>query len=130
MSARRKKNKGPTEANLHKSVADLLRHVLKPPVIWTTIGHGGGGKIRGAHLKAMGVQKGWPDILIMWPDEEGPQVLGIELKVKDGRMTPEQRQMFMDFTSALCTYVVCRSVDDVQRSLVGFEVPHTPMVLS
>lgn len=112
-----------SEAALHKSVAAYLRLALKPPTIWTTIGHGGGGRVRGAQLKAMGVQKGWPDILIVWPDQDGPRVLGIELKRKDGRVTPEQRQMFLDFTRALCIYVVCRSLDEVDACLRRAAIP-------
>lgn len=112
------------EEQLHRAVADYLRVALQPPTIWTTFPAGGGGRVRGAKLKAMGMQPGWPDILIMWPDDNGPRVLGIELKGGKGRLSPAQREMFMAFTGAFCTYVVCRSVDDVAKSLSGFDVPH------
>jgi hypothetical protein len=101
-----------SEEILHRHVAAFLDVVIKPPWFWTTIGHGGGGVVRGAKLKAMGVKRGWPDILIIGP---GPNVLGIELKTEHGRMSPEQREMELAFVGCQSWYVLCRSVAEVQR---------------
>lgn len=108
-----------TEAQLHRAVAQFLRLALKPPTIWTTIGHGGGGRVRGAQLKAMGVQKGWPDILII----HSGSITGIELKAKKGRQSPEQRAMTDAFANCGATYVVCRSVDEVDWVLANALIP-------
>ena len=111
---RPRKPPAPSEAALHKAAAEYLSWVLKPPVQWTTIGHGGGGRVRGAQLKAMGLRPGWPDILILAP---GPLVLGIELKRKGGVQTAEQRAMEAAFTQAGARYVVCRSLDAVEAAI-------------
>lgn len=115
-TAKPKKPAAMTEAKLHKSVATYLGYQLKPPVIWTTIGHGGGGRVRGARLKAMGVQRGWPDILILAP---GPVVLGIELKRpgKGGSQSPEQVEIEAAFGVCNAWYAVCKSVDAVKGAL-------------
>ncbi len=115
------------EAQLHKAVAAYLRLALKPPTIWTTIGHGGGGKVRGAQLKAMGVQPGWPDILVIHPeavDSSGvswtaPIVVGIELKSKAGTLSAAQRKVFSTFPQAGCACDLARSLDDVFNILTN-----------
>ncbi len=103
-----------SEEILHRRVAEFLDTVIHPPNIWTTIGHGGGGKVRGAKLKAMGVKKGWPDILILAP---GPKVLGIELKKEGGYLSPEQKTVGLAFYGCQSHYVLCRSVEDVNYAL-------------
>lgn len=103
-----------SEATLHRAVAEYLDVVIRPPMVWTTIAHGGGGRVRGAQLKAMGLKKGWPDILILAP---GPNVLGIELKAKGGSQTPEQREIESAFYGCKAWYVLCRSVEEVARAV-------------
>ena len=104
-----------SEAQFHGAVADYLRATLRPPVIWTTIGHGGGGRVRGAQLKRLGLAKGWPDILIIAP---GPNVIGLELKAGKNDLTPEQRQMEHAFFECRAWFVTCRSIEDVERALL------------
>lgn len=120
-----------SEAALHKAVAAYLRLALKPPTIWTTIGHGGGGKIRGAKLKAMGVQKGWPDILVMTPSGSvgDTRVVGLELKAKRGRMTPEQIALREAFMGTWAWYFKATSVEQVETFLHAAGVPlHTRLL--
>lgn len=111
-----------SEAILHKRVAEFLDVVLQPPVIWTTLGHGGGGKVRGAQLKAMGLKPGWPDILIIAP---GPNVLGIELKRpgKGARQSPEQAEVQEAFFGCKAWYCLCTSVESVGKALDFIRVP-------
>ncbi len=106
-----------SEEILHRHVAQFLDVVIKPPMIWTTIPAGGGGLIRGAKLKAMGLKKGWPDILIIAP---GPVVLGIELKRTDGRQSDEQRAIEWGFAACNAWYTVCRSVGEVDKAVHFF----------
>lgn len=114
-----------SEAALHRAVAEFLGWTLHPPVVWTTIGHGGGGRVRGAQLKAMGVKPGWPDILIIAPSAHGPNVLGIELKRpgKGGSQSPEQRMVETAFHGCRAWYVLCRSVEEVQRAIAFVKIP-------
>ena len=117
----------PTEAALHIQVAAFLRVALKPPTIWTTIGHGGGGKVRGARLKAMGVAKGWPDLLVMSlvGGNGGPRfaVVGLELKAKGGRQSAEQLEVERAFFRCGAHYILCRSVEEVESALRWCKVP-------
>lgn len=113
------------EQALQIAVAQYLEHALKPPTIWTAFPAGGGGRIRGAFLKAMGLKAGWPDILVIYsPDDRiATGVLGIELKAKAGRQTPAQQAIAQSFKDCHAWYVLCRSVDEVERALRFCKVP-------
>lgn len=111
------------EQRLQMAVAQYLGHALKPPVVWTAIGHGGGGRVRGAILKAMGLQAGWPDILVLAPGSRGPRVVAIEIKAKEGRQSPAQKAVAAAFYMLQVPYFLCRSVDEVQMSLASCDVP-------
>lgn len=111
------------EQALQIQVAKFLSVALKPPTIWTAIGHGGGGKVRGAILKAMGLRTGFPDILILWPENGYLKMLGIELKSAKGRSSPAQVDMELSFRHANGGYRVCRSLDDVDSVLFVHRVP-------
>jgi hypothetical protein len=128
------------EQDLHKAVAAYLRVALRPPTIWTTIGHGGGGKTRGGILKGMGVQPGWPDILIVHPAYNDtwlernasllPFLIGIELKAKRGSQSAEQKYMQAAFVAAGGCYVLARSVDQVEIALRNLRLPVFSTVLA
>ena len=110
------------EAQLHKAVAAYLRLALKPPTIWTTIGHGGGGKVRGAQLKAMGVMPGWPDIVIVHPDFAQCVLIGIELKSAKGKLSDEQIAIRTHFRHANAHYECCKSLNDVVVVLLRYGI--------
>lgn len=105
------------EDALHRSVAQLLARVLRKPTIWTTIGHGGGGKVRGAQLKAKGVQSGWSDIIVLHPAKYWTIALGLELKSKDGRASADQLQHRNGMVAVNGHWHLCRSLDDVFAAL-------------
>lgn len=107
------------EQALQIQVANYFRVALKPPTIWTAIGHGGGGKVRGAILKAMGVQPGWPDILVISPSI----VIGLEMKAKGGRPSPYQDAVAHSFHQIAALYFICKSVGDVQFALERSGIP-------
>lgn len=118
------------EAILQKAVADYLRVALRSPTIWTAIAHGvplgdkRSSAIRGRQLKNLGLQKGWPDILVMHPAETGgPIVLGIELKSKKGALQPEQRDLMQAFFGVGARYIICRSISNVEQALRFCDVP-------
>lgn len=116
---KRRKREHP-ERDLQIAVAAYLAVALKPPTIWTAFPAGGGGKVRGGQLKAMGLKPGWPDILVIAP---GPVVVAIELKAKVGRQSPEQKIVAKAFWDCKAPYYLCRSAGDVQMSLEDCRVP-------
>jgi hypothetical protein len=111
-----------SEEQLHIAIAQYLDAVIRKPAIWTTIDAGAGkmGKAAAGRRKARGVKRGWPDILIFAP---GPNVLGIELKSESGRLSPEQRAVEHAFFDCQAWFVLCRSIDDVERALRFCKIP-------
>lgn len=122
------------EQTLQIQVAKYLRYALRKPTMWTAFPAGGGGKKRGAFLKAMGLRAGWPDILVVHPTTcsagvKHPIVVGLELKAKKGSLSQNQRDVRDEFDHAGCPFLVCKSVDDVERLLRTFGVPLKGTVL-
>lgn len=129
------------EAQLQRAVASYLSLVLPDKVMWSAIGHGGGGKIRGAQLKAMGLRRGLADFYIAWKiynpiltnmslkgtplfaDDYAQRTLWIELKSKDGRQSDEQKQFQTCVTNIGHSYTVCRSIDEVVNAIILNAVP-------
>ena len=120
------------EQALHMQVARYLRVALRPPVLWTTFPAGGGGKTRGAFLKAMGLQAGWPDIQILTP---GPvsnngvpftRLIGLELKTSKGKQSEAQKAMALKFEAVGGVYLIARSLDEVEILLRAAGVPVFP----
>jgi hypothetical protein len=107
------------EQSLQRAVATYLSRVLAAPTFFTAIGHGGGGKLRGAILKGMGVWAGVPDILII----NRGRCLWIELKTAKGRLSPVQIAAQQLLVAAGCSVTVCRSIDDVRERLEVWGVP-------
>lgn len=108
-----------TELELHKSIAGYLDAVLTNDAWWSTIGHGGGGKTRGAILKGMGLKPGVPDILIL----SNSTAFWIELKTETGRLSPSQIECHADLADAGFRVATCRSIDDVRNTLRGWNIP-------
>lgn len=112
-----------SEAALHRAVAAYLHAALKPPAFFTTFPSGGGGKVRGAQLKAMGLLPGMPDLLVLWLSGSGLALLGLELKAKVGRLSQAQVECADKFADVGAHYRVCRSIEEVDYSLRQFRVP-------
>lgn len=116
------------EQSLQIDVAKYLRVALRSPTYWSAIGHGGGGRVRGAILKRMGVQAGVPDLLVMHPvaranNTMGCWLVGIELKAAQGRLSEAQKATRKAFEDAGGIYHVARSLDDVAGFLKGVGIP-------
>jgi hypothetical protein len=107
------------EQSLQIAIATYLARVLTAPTFFTAIGHGGGGKLRGAILKGMGMQAGVPDILII----NRGKCLWIELKAGKGSLSSEQIAVHQWLVAAGCSVTVCRSIDDVRERLDVWGVP-------
>lgn len=118
-----------TEAQLHKAVAGFLDAALPMGrCVWTTFPAGGGGKVRGAKLKAAGLRKGWPDVQIVWrvPDSmlrDRCYFIGIELKTETGIVDADQQRCHAAIRKAGGYVFVCRSLDEVEGCLQGFGIP-------
>lgn len=108
-----------TERALHIAVAAYLDAVLGDGVVYTTIGHGGGGKARGGQLKAMGMKPGVPDIAL-W---HAGKCFMIELKSAKGGVSKVQVIMHNRLRIAGVTVETARSVDDVQWWLGCWDIP-------
>lgn len=108
-----------SEAAFHKQVAGFLASAVQPPAFWTTFPAGGGGRTRGARLKACGMIAGVPDILVV----HNGQILGVELKTAKGRVSYVQQLAHARLRAAGAYVVTCRSLAEVEGALLGFGVP-------
>ena len=122
------KRTDPTEAVIHKSVAELLTTALKPVVVWTTVevsNQRGGEAARWQQVKnkMRGVKTGWPDIQMFWPYQNYTKGLCIELKRKGGKPTDIQLTCHDELATANIPTIICRSVDEVKAALDVYDVP-------
>lgn len=122
MPALRKSRTSRPEQALQMAVAEYLGRTLDPSVVWSAIGHGGGGRTRGAILKGMGVKAGLPDIMIWWIGDE-TRCVGVELKSRRGGLSERQREMFRRLHAAGVATYTCRSVDDIQAIVRDLLIP-------
>lgn len=119
------------EQALQIAVAAYLRLALKPPTIWTAFPAGGGGRVRGGILKAMGLKAGWPDLLVLHVEENEtsgisralPIVCAIELKAAKGTQSAEQKSVMAAFHAIGAGYAVARRVEDVEIILRQNDIP-------
>lgn len=74
----------PAEVDLQAAVADALKIMVRPPAMWTPlpIGHVQLTAPQAARLARIGVQRGWPDILVFHVG-----CYGIELKRRGGKLS-------------------------------------------
>lgn len=111
------------EGPIHRSIVSYLRAVLPADAIIhhsPNEGNRGGrkGVIDGQHRKAMGVQPGFPDILIF---VQG-QGYCLEVKSAAGRLSPIQERVRDTLLEQGIPYAVVRSVDDVRDLLCRWGV--------
>lgn len=104
------------EAALQIEIKKYLTVALPPSILCTA-------SLAGAHLhvrtatkaKAMGVQKGWPDLQFLFPDGVTRY---IELKA-GASLSPEQKA-FRDYAEPLGIWALGRSLEDVVKTLRGW----------
>jgi hypothetical protein len=103
--------RGPTETQLHLSVAEFLDWALLPPAFYTTFPAGWGvlSPSMAQRLKKSGLKAGMPDIMVFF----GGGCIGIELKTNSNRLSPAQEETFDKLIDAGVYMHVCRSIDDV-----------------
>ena len=113
-TSRKKVSGGQSESEIQIQIVELLKRVLKGDVLWTFFpageaGGGRGGKVRGARLKRMGLQPGWPDLQFL---HKG-RYFGMEVKTKTGRLSTAQRRMHSLMEDQGISVAVVRSINDV-----------------
>jgi VRR-NUC domain len=105
----------PKEIAVHMAVADLLRRLARPEWKWSHFPAGEHRDIRtAAKLKAMGVQRGWPDFILISPTGK---LHALELKRVGQSLTPEQ-QCFQEWCDKQAVpHAVARTILDAMRFL-------------
>lgn len=108
------------EDRLQIQVKQHLSICLPPSILWTSSLAGVKLTMRTAvKAKAMGLQRGWPDLQFLFP---GGQVRFIELKAGKGRLSPEQED-FQARTERHGVWALCRSVEEVDVQLRAWGAP-------
>lgn len=109
MAWRSKSPRANPEEMLQRAIVQHLRIRGNPDAIWY---HCPSGEVRsartGAKLKAMGVQKGVPDLCFLRPDGS-PAFM--ELKAVGGRMSPEQKAFQAKCTALGVDHAVVADID-------------------
>jgi hypothetical protein len=107
----------PKELTLHMPVAKLLREYCKPDWIWTHFPAGEERNVRVAtKLKQMGLNRGWPDFILVGP--KPPHMRMLELKRVGKDLTPQQEDVRIWCIAHGVPYVVAWTMDQV---LLAFE---------
>ena len=124
MTAAPKRRRAQPEAALQRQVAAYLDSVLPDDAIWWHTPNGGArAKRTAALLNRAGVKPGVWDCVVVWRNPWGSRVLGIELKVGRGEISPAQRDWHSIASDAGVWTRVCRSLPDVEDALKRLGVP-------
>lgn len=108
----------PEEA-IQRAVVERLAWSARPGVAWT---HMPAGEVRhpatAGRLKAMGVQAGWPDLLLVIDG----RLHGLELKRPGGRVSPAQQAAHVALRAAGATIEVAYGLDEALDVLAEWGV--------
>ena len=96
------------EYHLQCNIYDVLKVVLKQTALMTCFPSGGGGKVRGARLKRMGLVPGWPDIQIIYKGK----YFGLEVKTLKGVLSPNQKVLHDSLEKQGAKVAIVRSIDE------------------
>jgi hypothetical protein len=126
----------PFEQELHENVAKSLNWLVAPPAVWAFYPAGAVQLPRDhqAKLSRMGLQRGWPDFLVLHR-----HLYGIELKRHGGRLSKTrivqtrrgapriligQEDRFPELLAAgMRDIAVCYSSDEVIAALKRWQIP-------
>jgi hypothetical protein len=124
----RRPRKAP-EASVQIQVARYLAKALPEGFFFTCFPAGGGGRIRGARLKQMGLKAGLPDLVVFTPhydasdDRCGSPILWLELKAKAGSLSQVQKEVHKQLLKLGHQVVTVKTLDEVQDALADFCFP-------
>lgn len=109
------------ERALHIAVATFLRLAMPDGIPWWHTPNGEHRDVRtAAKLKAFGTRPGVPDLAFIMPLGKAAF---IELKAGKGRLTEAQKQFRDDAEALGAWWSECRSVDEVDATLVRWLDP-------
>jgi hypothetical protein len=107
----------PLELQLHMAVADVLRRFARPDWRWSHFPAGEHRDVRtAAKLKAMGVQRGWPDFVLFDPSG---RLHALELKRQGERLTDEQKDFWRWCADRAVPHAVAQTPDEAMAVLGG-----------
>jgi hypothetical protein len=110
----------PKELALHMAVAELLRRFARPDWRWSHFPSGEHRDVRtAAKLKAMGVQRGWPDFVLFDPSG---RLHALELKRQGEGLTDDQEDFQTWCIARGVAHSVSRSVDEALAVLDAWKV--------
>lgn len=102
------------EQAIHQAVVAHLNMRAEPKVFfWHTPNEGKRGWVNAAHLKAMGMTAGVPDLLIL----KGGALYALELKAPSRHLTPSQRLVMNRMEECGAQVAVAHSVDEALVTL-------------
>lgn len=105
----------PKELALHLAVADVLRRFARPDWRWAHYPAGEHRDVRtAAKLKAMGVQRGWPDFVLF--DPRG-RLHALELKREGETMSDDQEDFQTWCIAHGAPHSVAWSIDEAMATL-------------
>lgn len=82
--------------------------------------NGGKRNIReAARFKAMGVRAGFPDLILLHPNNFYP-FMGIELKTEKGRQSEHQKEYQKMFEEIGAKYVIVRSLEEFMKEIKSY----------
>jgi hypothetical protein len=116
------------EVTFHIQLVSMLRHCIRPDVIWRHVPNGEHRDRRtAAKLKAMGVLPGSADLEFHWFELDGlnrkcRRVLHLELKADKGRLTDSQTSFALAVKLLGDEYHVVRSIDQAIAILGELEL--------
>lgn len=106
----------PKEIELHMPIADVLRRFCKPGWRWAHYPAGEHRDARtGTKLRAMGVQRGWPDLILFNPCGA---LHALELKRRGAKLSADQEDFRKWCGVYGVPYSVATSVDEAMAVLV------------
>jgi hypothetical protein len=130
--AKPKRKRRAPEAAFQCQVAEYLSKALPEGYWFTAFPAGGGGRIRGAQLKRMGLKAGVPDVVVfglgLTQEQrsiycERPTVLWLELKAKTGSLSPAQRDVHKKLKNLGHRVETVKTLEQVETALAEFVFP-------
>lgn len=73
----------------------------------------------GAQMKALGVNKGFPDLILPVATESAPGLV-IEMKSDTGRLSPDQNEWIEHYDAQGWTTHVCRSAEEARECVCHY----------
>jgi len=114
------KKRAHPEQDLQQAVMALLRRHARPEIIFTATANGDlRNKVVAVRLKHMGVLPGVPDICICL---DGGMTGWLELKSKNGRLSPEQQGFGVKVMKLGHYWAVARTMQEAVYTLVDWDV--------